>query len=656
MMRSVSLTSKLLIICTGTLLILFLACVYSFWQVTEREEQKTNGNWFAHVNEMKSRIGLQFMERYGEVQAWAMNSSMQTQDAATISTALNSYINIHRVYDFILVVDRNGDVISTSTVDPHNVALDPAALAEIHKQNFAGSSWFTNVVNEHYTEDVSKGFTGVYVEDIMVDPISTLAYKDRRVGLSFSAPVRDENGRMIAVMSSRSSLRWIEKRFVEFYEILKKQGLESAELSLLNKKGELVVHQNRDNTLANFVTSGQAAAVAASKGEEGIMLSEDAGSGERFLHAYAPLKDENFITDLGWMLVFRINSDTLLGGITAARQHFLLISGFALVLCVGGSCFFALRLSRRLRTITDKIARSGGTVDGVVTRVSRASQELSWGASDVVTFLQGTVASLEGLSSVVSHNAEKAEEAASLARDSDRFAKEGEVAVQDLIGAIREIHDSSTKIEEIVAIIDDFAFQTNLLALNAAVEAARAGEHGKGFAMVAESVRHLAQRSGTAVKDITTLIRDNADKIDRGNRLADRSGQVLQNILASVCTVADLNNEIAAASKEQSTSLVHISRAMNDIDQATQWNAAVSGEVAASSALMIFQANRLQAMVHDLSTVVTGSHNHVPPAGRSATPTAGRNRRAKNSTPPKQTPARTAVQTPVSDESQSSEA
>src|SRR5690606_10884633 len=110
------------------------------------------------------------------------------------------------------------------------------ALAAIHKQNFAGTPWFTQVMNEHYTEDLSKGFTGVFVEDIGVDPITTLAYKNERVGLSFSAPVRDANGKMIAVLSSRSSLRWIEKRFVELEEVLKQQGLGTADLALLNGK------------------------------------------------------------------------------------------------------------------------------------------------------------------------------------------------------------------------------------------------------------------------------------------------------------------------------------------------------------------------------------------------------------------------------------
>jgi methyl-accepting chemotaxis protein len=246
---------------------------------------------------------------------------------------------------------------------------------------------------------------------------------------------------------------------------------------------------------------------------------------------------------------------------------------------------------------------------------------------------------------MVRANAENAGEAASLAQNSSRIAKDGESEVQNLIGAISEINHSSKKIEEIITVIDDIAFQTNLLALNAAVEAARAGEQGKGFAVVAEAVRNLAQRSGTAAKEITSLIRDNVDKIDRGTKIADRSGQVLQSILASVRKVADLNNEIAAASKEQSSGLSQISKAMNEIDQATQRNAAASEEVASSSEEMNAQATTLQAMVHDLSDVITGSSAGVtpPPAPRPSTPS--KVKRPGNVMELKRPPARSANRT-----------
>ncbi|HYX38177.1 MAG TPA: methyl-accepting chemotaxis protein [Oligoflexus sp.] len=650
-MRAVSLTSKLLGICTGSLVIMFLACLYSFLDTAEREKEGIRQKWFLMVRDMQEKLGAEFSQRYGDVQVFAQNSVMEIKNTAEITKAFNAYVNIYGLYDLILLVDLNGQVIVTSTVDAKNNALD---VSKLSGQNFASSPWFTNVVHERYSEDAKKGLAGVYVEDAMVDPISSLIYKEKRLGMSFSAPIRDEAGKMVAVITSRASLAWVEHRFIDLYENLKKEDLSGTELTLLNKKGEMVVNydpstQNANDAIVrdfdnilfkiNLINLGHQAVIAAARGEQGVLVADHTRKHIRQVNAFSTLRDEDFLDDLGWILLFRIEEAALLGRILDAKQRFFIISGIVLALCVLGSGFFAIRLSRRLKAISENIARSGDTVDSVSTQLSNASQDLSSGATEVASSLEETVSSLEELTSMVRTNAENAGEAASLAQNSSRIAKDGETEVQSLIGAISEINHSSKKIEEIITVIDEIAFQTNLLALNAAVEAARAGEQGKGFAVVAEAVRNLAQRSGTAAKEITGLIRDNVDKIDRGTKIADRSGQVLQNILSSVRKVADLNNEIAAASREQSSGLSQISKAMNEIDQATQRNAAASEEVAASSEEMSAQATTLQTMVHDLADVITGHTNQVPVAPiRSAHAAAPRKK--SNVMPLRRPPAR----------------
>jgi methyl-accepting chemotaxis protein len=231
------------------------------------------------------------------------------------------------------------------------------------------------------------------------------------------------------------------------------------------------------------------------------------------------------------------------------------------------------------------------------------------------------VASLEELSSMVQMNSDNAKQAASLSLTSREAAEKGQKEMSILIDSMSKISQSSKKIEEIIHVIDDIAFQTNLLALNAAVEAARAGEQGKGFAVVAEAVRSLAQRSASAAKDITHLIKESVNQVSDGGRLAQNSGEVLNNIVTSVKKVSDLNNEIATASSEQTAGIQQISKAMNQLDHSSQSNAASAEKVADASAEINGLAQTSLKLTLELNKVIYGKQDRHQ-AAVSATPPA----------------------------------
>jgi methyl-accepting chemotaxis protein len=160
-----------------------------------------------------------------------------------------------------------------------------------------------------------------------------------------------------------------------------------------------------------------------------------------------------------------------------------------------------------------------------------------------------------------------------------------------------EINASSRKISDIISVIDGIAFQTNILALNAAVEAARAGEQGRGFAVVASEVRSLAGRSADAAKEIKTLINTSVEKVDGGAALVAQAGQTMSEIVSSVQRVTDIMGEITAAASEQSDGIAEVNRAVGQLDQMTQQNAALVEQSAAAASSMKDQAHRLAQVV-----------------------------------------------------------
>jgi methyl-accepting chemotaxis protein-1 (serine sensor receptor) len=159
------------------------------------------------------------------------------------------------------------------------------------------------------------------------------------------------------------------------------------------------------------------------------------------------------------------------------------------------------------------------------------------------------------------------------------------------------IVDDSRRIADIVGVIEGIAFQTNILALNAAVEAARAGEQGRGFAVVASEVRSLAQRSAAAAKEIKGLIDASTSRVEQGSQLVERSGTTMNDIVGAIARVSSIMNEIAAAALEQSTGIDQVNRAVGQMDEVTQQNAALVEQAAAAASSLEDQARRLSTAV-----------------------------------------------------------
>ena len=333
----------------------------------------------------------------------------------------------------------------------------------------------------------------------------------------------------------------------------------------------------------------------------------------------------------------------------AARWLMILISSCSMIIGLTLATFILRAMSVTINQVISNLTDNSNQVTAAAQQIASSSEELSQAATEQAASLEETAASIEEMNSMVQKNAENALRTSELAVSSSNSAEKGKIVVNDMINAINDISvsnntimvqvdDSNQKISDIVKVIaeignktkviNDIVFQTKLLSFNASVEAARAGEHGKGFAVVAEEVGNLAQMSGNAAKEISSmlessiqkvegivnetkqkvsyLIQDGKHKVEVGSEIAKQCGDVLNEIVSNISNVTQMANEISTACQEQSQGVQEITKAMNQLDQVTQTNASTSEEAASSAEELAAQADSLKTVVSTLIKTIRG--------------------------------------------------
>lgn len=255
-----------------------------------------------------------------------------------------------------------------------------------------------------------------------------------------------------------------------------------------------------------------------------------------------------------------------------------------------------------LHNLINKVRHSSSALHEASGEIAAASSDLGARTERAAAALEQQAAAMEEIGATVGATATGARQAADFAAKNAQVAQQGSRVFAEVVNTMHGIQTSSSKIADIISVIDGIAFQTNILALNAAVEAARAGEQGRGFAVVASEVRSLAQRSADAAKEIKTLINTSVEQVTGGTHVVEAAGESMREVVSNAQKISGLLSEIDTSSQQQASAVEQVVKAVQDLDRNTQQNAALVEETTAAAASLTQQADLLQAEISNFKT------------------------------------------------------
>jgi len=441
-----------------------------------------------------------------------------------------------------------------------------------------------NISSRSYFQDALKG--NVSVSDVIIS---------QRTGMpivAIAVPVKDK-GKFIGVLLSVLNLSNVSKQVVDPISVF-----DSGYAFLVDKSGNAMAHPNKD--LIMKLKMGNM-----DWGKK--MMSMGSGRLEYVYDGVRKILIFRKSNTLGWTIAVNAPVTEVNAPLRAMGYSIIVIGIVSIVLGLVIALVLARMISNPLKNVASKLLANSNQTAGSANEISSTSQLLASGANEQAASLEETSAALEEVSAMSGQNSQDAQLAAQYSGEARKSAESGADNMLQMGNAMNDIKGSSDEIKKIVKTIDEIAFQTNILALNAAVEAARAGDAGAGFAVVAEEVRALAQRSADAARETAEMVDQAIQKAENGVHLSDQVGSVLSDIVEKIRKVDELVAQVMNASSEQGEGISQVTTAVASMNVVTQQNASSAEESSAAAEELNAQAKALEHVVGDLTALINGS-------------------------------------------------